>query len=209
MNLFDLTNDWFAYIRLIAGEGENITISAEEMKNRLISMVEEMEQKAAADTELKKQFEDVRYPLIVFGDEVLITSGWSESGSWAGDRLEMYYFQTMVGGEKFYKDLDALRKRRVDPEVLGIFFLCIALGFRGIYFDDMDQLKSIQMELCNSLPQKLNSRMDDLFPEAYLKEARDYTPRPMASIGKALFLVALATVIFLIVSAVVIEIIVS
>jgi len=209
MNLFDLTNEWFAYIRLIAGEGKNISISADDMKVRLISMVEEMEHKAGMDQDLKKNFDDVRYALIVYGDEVLITSGWAEAEAWAGDRLEMYYYQTMVGGEKFYSDLEALRKRRVEPEILGVFFLCIALGFRGIYFNDTDQLRSIQMELCNSLPDRLNSRMDDLFPEAYNKEARDYTPRPVASIGKAMLITAFATVIFLIICAVIVEVIVS
>lgn len=208
MNLFDLTHDWFACIRLVAREGKNFQVTAAEMKNRLISMMDEMENNSAMDADLRRSFEEVRYALIVFADEVLNTSDWSEAGSWAGDRIEMHYYQTMVGGEKFYADLDEARKSRVEPDILGVFYLCIALGFKGIYFSNADQLRSIQMELCNSIPQRLNSRMEDLFPEAYSIETRDYTPRPGASVGKAIFIAAVVTVVFLIISTVILEIVV-
>jgi type VI secretion system protein ImpK len=206
MNLFDLTHDWFAYVRLVAREGENFQVSAAEVKERLISMMEDMERKASQEMDLRSDFEEVKYALIVFADEVLNTSAWPESGSWANDRLEMHVYQTMIGGEKFFKDLDALRKRRADAEILGVYYLCIALGFKGIHFGNPEQLISIQMELCNAMPQRLNSRMDDLFPEASACETRDYTPRPAASVGKAIFIAAIATVLFLIVSTILLEI---
>ena len=205
MDLYDLTHDWFACIRLVAREGRNFNVSASEMKNRLISMMDRMERDSQSSQALRAGFEDVRYALIVYADEVLNTSDWSEAGSWAGDRLEMHYFQTMVGGDRFFSDLEDARRRRVNAEVLGIYYLCIALGFKGIHFDQPEQLRSLQIELCNALPQRLDSRMDDLYPEAYTSESRSFTPRPVTSVGKALFIAAVMAVVFLILSSLVIE----
>jgi type VI secretion system protein ImpK len=198
--LFEATYNWFSYLRMVALEGKNVRVTVPEMKSRLIALMEEMERKVESDSEVRQGFQRIRYALTVFADEVLITSEWDYAGDWFEERLEKHFYQSTVGGDRFFDDLRDAREKLSGPEVIGVYFLCLSLGFKGKYFSQVDSLRSLHRELYSSLPQRITTRMDDLFPEAYVTDTRKSAQRPVAALGKVLFTMALSFVAFLLLS---------
>jgi type VI secretion system protein ImpK len=75
-----------------------------------------------------------KYALVSWIDEVLIDAPWSGSGWWYENPLEVEIFNTRVCNEQFYvKAQEAAALVRKDA--LEVFYLCVVLGFRGLYRD--------------------------------------------------------------------------
>jgi type VI secretion system protein ImpK len=90
-------------------------------------------------------FLGVRYALACWVDELFIVhSEPSWADLWKERILELALFGTRDSAWKFWEQLDLALRRPgtartagpVGPDALETFFLCLALGFRGRYFDD-------------------------------------------------------------------------
>jgi len=95
----------------------------------------------------------IRYLLVGFADEVILSSNWSQAKEWREKLLEMELFKTSVAGERFFDLLE--RDGYRDPELADLFFTCLALGFRGKFRAREDELRAIKQRVYAVLPNRL------------------------------------------------------
>lgn len=83
-------------------------------------------------------FLGLRYALTCWLDELFILyTRWD--AAWTERKLEMTLYGTNDRAWRFWEQADAAG-RRSDQAVLGVFLVCVALGFRGDYRDDPARL---------------------------------------------------------------------
>lgn len=76
----------------------------------------------------------VHYAIVAWVDEQCMALPWEGQKWWQNNSLELNYFQQTEGNREFYVHAEkAIRNRERDA--IEIYFLCVALGFRGFYMD--------------------------------------------------------------------------
>lgn len=106
------------------------TPSPEEEQGHIRKLLDEADAKAAQTPEWKL----AKYGLVCWIDEVLIEAPWSGAPWWAENILERQLFRTRLRNQEFYKQAgDAAAHSQKDA--LEVFYLCVVLGFRGLYED--------------------------------------------------------------------------
>jgi len=180
MNLYDVVNDLFIYLttfrwRVDAG----VNLSLDRVQKDLQQIFHVQDVKIRQNPSLASGYNQVQYALVVFADEVILNSEWMDAVEWERDLLELHFFDTDVGGDRFFELCEDLEMD--DPEVAAIFYNCLALGFRGRYEPDADELRQIKQNLldkCSPATEAIDTR---LAPQAY-SVARGRKFRKLASI---------------------------
>ncbi len=91
------------------------------------------------------------YALAVWIDEMLVDYPWEGARWWRNNVLEMEFFNTRICSTQFF----ALAEKAAslpDHSTLEVFYLCVILGFRGIYAQP-EQVGALAAKL--SIPQSL------------------------------------------------------
>ncbi|HEY5312017.1 MAG TPA: DotU family type IV/VI secretion system protein [Pirellulales bacterium] len=105
---------------------------AEEERLRIRSWLDQAEGQLGQSPEWKL----AKYALVSWTDELLIEADWPGRDWWNENALEVELFNTRVTNEQFYiraKEAALLPKR----DALEVFYVCVVLGFRGLYRDPM------------------------------------------------------------------------
>lgn len=77
---------------------------------------------------------DARFAVVAFLDETIIGSEWSEKMSWIAKPLQVQLYGQAVAGKEFFERLDRIKADAVlRHSVLEVYYLCLALGFKGKY----------------------------------------------------------------------------
>ena len=127
-----------------------------------------MEQRAKESDIPGPFIEQAKYALVGFLDETILQSNWALRDVWAGNPLQLQYFNEFSAGEEFYTKLDSLRNTD-DPrklEVLEVYFLCLALGFKGKYADlkGMEKIKVLMEAIAKELRRARTKGVEGLSP---------------------------------------------
>jgi type VI secretion system protein ImpK len=114
-------------------------------------------------------YDSARFAVCAWVDEALLNSSWADKNAWMSRQLQQTYYNTTDAGEKFFERLQTLGPHQL--EVREVYYLCLALGFTGRYFNDdynLEQIKTANLKLLlgSSLGLPSLERLD-LFPEAY------------------------------------------
>jgi type VI secretion system protein ImpK len=107
---------------------------AEAMRQRIDEQFRALETKARQADVPQEDVQQAKYAICAFIDEMILTSSWGLKESWADKPLQLAYFNDFAAGEEFYNRVDTLRGAKKNP-VLELYYLCLALGFRGKYVD--------------------------------------------------------------------------
>ena len=178
MRIVDCFTDVILLARRMAkanGEG----VSFEDAKKAFSSLFLESEKVSEAEGIDSELYENAKYPVVAFVDEVLLCSNWPDKVLWQKESLQRVYFNTTNAGASFYDRLNELNKFGPDRDVREVYALCLGLGFRGKYFRGEDRKKYEEVKAFNLsllLPVEANTNIDSatLFPSAYKKTGRDY-----------------------------------
>lgn len=121
---------------------------------------------------LREDYEQARFAVCAWVDEALLASRWNVKEQWLREQLQHTYYSTTEGGEKFFERLQSLGSHQRD--VREVYYLCLALGFTGQYFNDeytLSQVKASNLKLLMGASLGLPSlERVDLFPESYPPE---------------------------------------
>jgi type VI secretion system protein ImpK len=80
------------------------------------------------------EIQDVLFAVVAFLDETIQESGWGDKEHWRSRPLQLEEFGRYDAGEEFFVRLEALRADPVEQAaVLEVYYLCLALGYRGRY----------------------------------------------------------------------------
>jgi type VI secretion system protein ImpK len=125
--------------KLIADlSGDQPPQDAEALRSRFEDAFRSFESRAIRTGYTEGETASAKYALAGTADEVILLSNLPVKDEWLGRPLQMIFFDDFSAGETFYEKLDAARTNRTPraPEVLEVFHLCLALGFKGKYGDN-------------------------------------------------------------------------
>jgi len=169
---------------------------AEVLRARIDEQFRELDVRARQADISQEDVQLAKYALAAFLDETILTSDSPVKNAWADRPLQLAYFNDFSAGEEFYNKIDALRGAK-NTGVLEVYYLCLALGFRGKYVDlqGMEKKKilmdTILREIRSALPpetQGLSPRWQP--PDALPALARNL-PAWLVAAGGGLLLLGL------------------
>ncbi len=103
----------------------------------------------------------VLFPLVVLFDELVQNRFVAGGGGGSWPPLQSELFKIDDGGEVFYNTLDdLLRKPDTLPFVYEVFYLCLSLGFRGRYTDNLTKINEYKHKIETKIPQPVVPRRD-------------------------------------------------
>lgn len=132
-------------------------------------LLDDFLKKGGGDSRMSDQLTAMELPLIFFIDSMLAESSLPLAGQWNQNRLA-YDRNELAGDEKFFDLLEETMKdsRPEASERLAVFYVCIGLGFTGIYFNQPEYLRKTMLTIAPRIRQSMevdqNARM---CPEAY------------------------------------------
>ena len=101
-------------------------------------------------------------------DESILCSDWSEKAKWLEHQLQHRRFNTTNGGDEFFAHLEALGDNARDAKE--VYGHCLALGFKGRFFDQEHQKALIDVIRANFETVEADSEFVSrvfMFPAAY------------------------------------------
>ena len=122
----------------------------------------------------QEQYETAKYGVIAFIDEAFLSSSWQEKDRWKKEMLQLKYFNTVTAGKDFYNRLNELSAVSLaDKDIREVYYYCMALGFRGKYFETDDhakfnEIKNANLHLLTGGEKEIKELLKKpLFPDAY------------------------------------------
>ena len=118
------------------------------VRSEIKALLSDMNQRAGSDGRLMTQVRKVELPLIFFIDSMIAESKLGFAGQWNKNRLA-FERNELAGDEKFFDLLDETMKDSSDEasERLAVFYICLGLGFTGIYFQQPELLRKTMLTI--------------------------------------------------------------
>ena len=114
-------------------DGELSPDDARSFKAKLLSEVSGFEAQAQSLGATAQDIDDAKYAIMAFMDEMILSSDWEGQPEWSMSPLQA----DRHAGERFFQRLNAVRTRA--PDVLGLYYDCLALGYEGMYGVSQDR----------------------------------------------------------------------
>jgi type VI secretion system protein ImpK len=131
---------------------------AAELRQRIVAMLDAMIGKGRSAGIPDVELAEARYALTAFIDEQILKSNWPGRGEWMNQPLQLVLYREYTAGENFFARMRALLQSGSASAALQIYYLCLALGFRGQYAvsGDVASLSSFsesaRQQLARALP---------------------------------------------------------
>lgn len=156
----------------------------EQTRYELLSALRDAEDLARRDPAAERLWDDrVKAMMVYLIDYRMVNTNWDGRDYWFDNRFEtdpeILDHVESLGGEKFFEDCDEIqkeyelaeRRQRRDvaelAELLGLYFVCLRLGFKGQYHDRPQELADYTRRLFTRLPAYATTRSKEMFPDAY------------------------------------------
>ena len=166
MTLYDVVKELFAYMSIFRIRWESGSkMTPEEVEKDLLDIFHQQKVKVRQNPALSVGYNQVRYPLVVFADDVILNSDWEYAGDWGSKLLERRFFETEVGGDRFFELYEDIEMS--DPDVASTYCMCLSLGFRGRYEQEADELRLFKQELLGKFPEFAEEPGELLCPQSY------------------------------------------
>lgn len=114
--------------RIQSGRGPEPAVRDE--KPRLKQYLGQLDSRGAD----QREFELAKAALTYWIDELLVNSRWSQANEWKNNTLERELYDARDRAWEFFEKAKAARSTG-QANALETFYLCVALGFQGIYRD--------------------------------------------------------------------------
>jgi type VI secretion system protein ImpK len=171
MRLSDCFSEVIAYINYALHGSAQSQITFEQLKQKTDALLAESEKCAAQCTGSREDYDLARFAICAWVDETVLSSDWDGRRQWQGEQLQRRYYNTTEAGIEFYNRLNAIGLHQSD--VREIYYMCLAMGFKGRYCNDndailVDQLKDSNLKLLLGSSVGLpNLDKMEFFPDAY------------------------------------------
>ena len=149
----------------------------------------------------REDHDQARFMVCAWVDEMILSSSWNSRNLWQREQLQRLYYNTTEAGEKVFERLNTLGLHQ--REIREVYYLCLALGFKGrfIHAGDeflLDQLRTSNLKLLIGSSVGLPSlERTELFPEAYPAESADIGPQRRKFDFSLVTIIGLAGPVFL------------
>lgn len=169
MYLSDCFTKIVAYVTSFLKSIDSKQTSFESVHGEILRLLQTSEDCVRRGEVSREDYDQARFAVCAWIDEAIIASRWEGANNWLREQLQRVYYNTTDAGDKFFDRLNSLGAHQ--REVREIYYLCLALGFRGRYFNDeygLEQLKTANLKLLMGSSIGLPSlERVELFPEGY------------------------------------------
>lgn len=187
MRLTDLFMELIAYVAYFNKSAAGKPRPYEQVNADILRLMTDIENAVARGHFNQEDFEMAQFAVVAWINETILSSDWQDKDKWRTQPLQLKKrtFNMAIAGEKFFKYLNAIGPHQ--REVREIYYLCLAMGFKGQYHhegDDflLDQLKTSNLKtLLGSSVGIPSLENGDLFPEAYPAETETTSASRTAS----------------------------
>jgi len=183
--------------------GDNVPQDAASLLARFEDLFRVFESRAIRGGYTEGEMGFAKYALAGTADEAILLSNLPVKDEWLGRPLQMVFFDDFSAGETFYEKLDAARTNRTNKaaDVLEVFHLCLALGFKGKYGDSRgtERRRVLMDALASEINQSRNVSADSpMSPTGLSPEGVAGVPRRLGFLaGGPVWVVPLAVVVVL------------
>jgi len=180
MRLTDIFMELLAYVAYFSKSVAAKQPSYDQVKADITRLMSDIEIRVGQARITADDFDLARFAVVAWVDETLLSSEWKDKDSWQKESLQRLYYQTADAGEIFFDRFNGIGPHQRD--VREVYYLCLAMGFKGRYIhegDDylLDQLKTSNLKLLTGTSVGIPSlEKGNFFPEAYPVEAEAFTP---------------------------------
>ncbi|WP_149495992.1 DotU family type IV/VI secretion system protein [Roseiconus lacunae] len=121
----------FMYVSLVIDEIEiNRSPNPEDVNAKVRGLLDAAENALGGS----QDWQLAKYALVAWVDDLLIEAAWDGSQWWEQNRLEFQIFNTTSAFSKFYEQSQKA-SQLPKKDALEVFYVCVVLGFRGLYGD--------------------------------------------------------------------------
>jgi type VI secretion system protein ImpK len=122
-----------AAIRIAGGRGGR-NPDPEVLRRGMVAEVRSFERAALATGLEARALRAARYALCATIDDLVLSTPWGASSSWAQQSLTSIFHTEVTGGDRFFDILEQMQKDLGrNGEVVELMYLCTSLGFEGRY----------------------------------------------------------------------------
>ncbi len=103
------------------------------LRQRAEALIDQAADRARAAGADAAEVREAEFCVVAFLDEAVMTSEWPGRDAWASAPLQLSRYDRYDAGEAFFDRLKQLFGEQGRDEVLEVYYLCLALGFKGRY----------------------------------------------------------------------------
>jgi len=108
--------------------------NAEQLRRAMVEAVREFEKRALATGLDTRSLRAARYALCATIDDLVLSTPWGSTSTWAAQSLTSIFHNEVSGGERFFEILQQMEQDLGrHNEVVELMYLCASLGFEGRY----------------------------------------------------------------------------
>jgi len=181
MHLTDCFVELVAYVVYFRKTASKKQPQYEQVKADIMRLLSQSERYVEKGTFAREDYDQARFAICAWVDETILSSDWAQKGKWQREQLQRIYYNTTEAGEEVFDRLNNLGLHQ--REAREVYYLCLALGFKGRYCkqgDDfmLEQLKTSNLKFLMGSSVGLPSlERSDLFPESYPLERAQIAPQ--------------------------------
>ena len=205
MNLLEIYEELFQYVcRLNRTAKTDAHPDYARVRGEIKTKLDEIVRNASSDIQTLNQVKRLELPVVFFLDNVICTSRLRFAQQWASNRLATEKNE-LAGDERFFDFLEQDLKDTSEEaaERLSIFYVCLGLGFMGMYQGQPDQLRSYMEQIFPRIRQWMDvDPKTKITDDAYRNiDTRILTEPPSRKIiFVAILFVFLALVVFIVIN---------
>lgn len=152
----------FAQVLLLTRAPAAQRQSYPDVRARVAELLKTQHALALARRVSMRDYDDAEFAMVVWIDEIILRTAKTDKHTefvteWQRRLLQKEYYDIEIGGEDFYKKLGQLRPEQ--SPVREIYYLCLRLGFRGMY-KELNQEPQFS-QICRRYAQQLPIPMPD------------------------------------------------
>ena len=180
MRLTDIFMELLAYVTYFNKSVAVKQPSYDQVKADITRLMSDIEIRVGQANITPDDFDLARFAVVAWVDETLLSSQWQDKDRWQKESLQRLYYQIADAGELFFDRLNAIGPHQRD--VREVYYLCLAMGFKGRYIDEgddflLDQLKTSNLKLLTGTSVGIPSlETGNFFPEAFPVATEALTP---------------------------------
>jgi type VI secretion system protein ImpK len=181
MHLTDYFIELVAYVVYFRKTASIKQPQYEQVKADVLRLLSQSEQCVEKGNFTREDYDPARFAICAWVDETILSSTWDQKVKWQREQLQRIYYNTTEAGEEVFERLNNLGLHQ--REAREVYYLCLALGFKGRYCkqgDDflLEQLKTSNLKFLMGSSVGLPSlERSDLFPESYPLERAQIEPQ--------------------------------
>jgi type IV/VI secretion system ImpK/VasF family protein len=182
MKLLELYEGLFQYIcRLNRASKGQTHPEYSRVRSEIKGLIDDISRGAASDPALSSQVKQLEEPMIFFVDNMIATSRLNFAAQWASKRLAAERNE-LAGDERFFVDFlekDLVNTSPEAAERLAVYYVCLGLGFSGMYQGQPEQIRRYMDQIFPRIRQWLDSERSKITEQAYLcTDTRELTEPP-------------------------------